>query len=181
MTDAQIAREILTVFIRYGFKKTSMADIARAAELSRQSIYNRFGSKEAVFDWVVETSTREMLQQVRNVLSEAKEQPLETLVMVYDILLGNYVPLSSGTGHGAEIMDLAIASKSASTSTREEEFASLVVEFILECDLAKDTASAQNKVFVLKLASKGLFLFLIAKSTQEFSQNMRRIIATTLG
>ncbi|MCF6327445.1 MAG: TetR/AcrR family transcriptional regulator [Devosiaceae bacterium] len=179
MTEAQIAREILTVFIRYGFKKTSMADIARAAELSRQSIYNRFGSKEAVFDWVVETSAREVLHQVRTVLSAPKEKPLETLVMVYDIWLGNYVSLSSGAGHGAEIMDLAIASKSASTSTREEEFAILVAEFILECDLAKDISSAQNKVLVLKFASKGLFL--IAKSTEEFSQNMRRIITTTLG
>ncbi|MCF6343777.1 MAG: TetR/AcrR family transcriptional regulator [Devosiaceae bacterium] len=156
-----------------------MADIARAAGLSRQSIYNRFGSKEAVFGWVVETSTAEMLQHVRTVLSAPKEKPLETLVMVYDIWVGNYVSLSSGTGHGAEIMDLAIASKSRSTSTSEEEFTSLVAKFILECDLAKNIASAQNKVFVLKFASKGLFL--IAKSAEEFSQNMRRIIATTLG
>ncbi len=179
MTDAQIAREILTVFIRYGFRKTSMTDIARAAELSRQSIYNRFGSKEAVFDWVVGTLTREMLHHVRTILSAPKEKPLETLAMVYDIWLGNYVPLGSGTGHGAEIMDLAIASKNPSTSTSEEEFANSVAEFILECDLAKNMASAQNKVFVLSIASKGLFL--IAKSTEEFSQNMRRIISTTLG
>ncbi|NOX41960.1 MAG: TetR/AcrR family transcriptional regulator [Alphaproteobacteria bacterium] len=179
MTDAQIAREILMVFIRYGFKKTSMADISRAAGLSRQSIYNRFGSKEAVFEWVVEISTSEMLLQVRTVLSAPKQKPLETLVMVYDICLGNYVPLSSGTGHGAEIMDLSIASKSASASTSEKEFASSVAEFILECGLAKNISSAQNKVFVLNIASKGLFL--VAKSTEEFSQNMRRIIATTLG
>jgi AcrR family transcriptional regulator len=37
------------VFLRYGFKKTSMDDLARAAGLSRQGLYLSFATKEALF------------------------------------------------------------------------------------------------------------------------------------
>ena len=37
------------VFLRYGFKKTSMDDLARAAGLSRQGLYLSFTTKEALF------------------------------------------------------------------------------------------------------------------------------------
>lgn len=42
------------VFLRYGYRKTSMDDLARAAGLSRQGLYLHFRTKEALFDAVVE-------------------------------------------------------------------------------------------------------------------------------
>ena len=39
----------LPVFARHGFRKTSMADIARAAKISRASLYLSFGIKEDLF------------------------------------------------------------------------------------------------------------------------------------
>jgi AcrR family transcriptional regulator len=39
----------LPVFVRYGFRKTSMTDIARAAGISRASLYLSFNSKEELF------------------------------------------------------------------------------------------------------------------------------------
>jgi AcrR family transcriptional regulator len=39
----------LPVFVRHGFRKASMADIARAANISRASLYLSFGSKEELF------------------------------------------------------------------------------------------------------------------------------------
>ncbi|MFG3596562.1 helix-turn-helix domain-containing protein [Bradyrhizobium sp. RDI18] len=39
----------LPVFVRHGFRKTSMADIARAAGMSRAALYLSFSSKEELF------------------------------------------------------------------------------------------------------------------------------------
>jgi AcrR family transcriptional regulator len=46
---AQILDAALPVFVRFGFRKTSMADIARAAGISRASLYLSFSSKEDLF------------------------------------------------------------------------------------------------------------------------------------
>lgn len=46
---AQILDAALPVFVRYGFRKTSMADIAQAAGISRASLYLSFSNKEELF------------------------------------------------------------------------------------------------------------------------------------
>jgi AcrR family transcriptional regulator len=46
---AAILEAAVCVFTRYGFKKTSMDDLARAAGLSRQGLYLHFSTKEALF------------------------------------------------------------------------------------------------------------------------------------
>jgi AcrR family transcriptional regulator len=46
---ASILEAATRVFLRYGFKKTSMDDLARAAGLSRQGLYLHFPTKEALF------------------------------------------------------------------------------------------------------------------------------------
>ena len=43
---AAILETAMRVFLRYGFKKTSMDDLARAAGLSRQGLYLHYRTKE---------------------------------------------------------------------------------------------------------------------------------------
>jgi AcrR family transcriptional regulator len=45
----QILDAALPVFVRFGFRKTAMADIAKAAGISRASLYLSFNSKEELF------------------------------------------------------------------------------------------------------------------------------------
>ncbi|MFV2084058.1 TetR/AcrR family transcriptional regulator [Micromonospora sp. LOL_021] len=44
-----IADAAIDVFIRYGFRKTSMDDLARAADISRQGLYLHFKTKDELF------------------------------------------------------------------------------------------------------------------------------------
>ena len=50
-----ILNHLLRVFAQYGFRKSSMRDLADAMGISRQALYNRYGSKEAVFAWATKT------------------------------------------------------------------------------------------------------------------------------
>lgn len=52
--QSEVVAAAATLFLRYGFRKTSMEDIARAAKLSRQGLYLHFANKEAVFHAVIE-------------------------------------------------------------------------------------------------------------------------------
>jgi AcrR family transcriptional regulator len=64
------------VFARFGYRKTSMDDIARAAGVSRQGLYLLFSNKEELFRRAVEYSLCGQLNAAIAVLSR-NEPPLE--------------------------------------------------------------------------------------------------------
>ena len=47
-TEARIIEAAIGTFVRYGAKKTTMADIAEAAGVSRQTVYASFGDKDGI-------------------------------------------------------------------------------------------------------------------------------------
>lgn len=59
--EAEILDAAIQVFLRHGFRKTSMDEVARAAGLSRQALYLRFAGKRELFQATVER----MIGQVR--------------------------------------------------------------------------------------------------------------------
>jgi AcrR family transcriptional regulator len=61
----------LQVFLRFGFKKTSMDDLARAAGLSRQGLYLHFATKEALFKEAVLRTVSTMRAAGRAALARA--------------------------------------------------------------------------------------------------------------
>ena len=61
--EYRVARQVLRTFAVYGFKKTSMEDIAKAIGVSRQSVYKRFGNKKRCYAWVVDAYLGDILLQ----------------------------------------------------------------------------------------------------------------------
>src|ERR1700693_764032 len=100
------------VFARYGFRKTSMDEVARAAGVSRQGLYLQFADKEALFRQAVTYKLSTQLRAARAELSKDRA-PLETrLVAACDEWAGRYVGFS-----GADAADLMCASTSLAGST----------------------------------------------------------------
>jgi AcrR family transcriptional regulator len=58
-------------FMRYGFARTTMADIAKGAGMSRPALYLLFPDKEAIFDSVIRRLDVEMLAKVRAATAHA--------------------------------------------------------------------------------------------------------------
>ena len=67
-----ILRAAAGVFLRYGYRKTSMDDLARAAGLSRQGLYLHFSKKEAVFRDSVVLLASHSLEAARAALASGK-------------------------------------------------------------------------------------------------------------
>jgi AcrR family transcriptional regulator len=61
------------VFMRYGFKRTTMSDLADAAQMSRPALYLIFSSKEDVFRALVTQIFAELLLEVREAVSQHKD------------------------------------------------------------------------------------------------------------
>ncbi|HHU83080.1 MAG TPA: TetR/AcrR family transcriptional regulator [Firmicutes bacterium] len=65
----EAAREI---FARYGFRKATMDDIARAARKGKSSLYHYFTSKEEVFQEVVEGEAAEVKAEISRAVAAEK-------------------------------------------------------------------------------------------------------------
>ena len=61
------------VFARYGYRKTSMDDVARAAGVSRQGLYLSFANKEELFRRALEHSLSDQLACAITALSRAQD------------------------------------------------------------------------------------------------------------
>src|ERR1700761_7894481 len=61
------------VFLRYGYARTTMNDIAKAANLTRPTLYQRFPDKEAVFTAVVEEMAVTLFAKIQEGLTKRTE------------------------------------------------------------------------------------------------------------
>src|SRR3982074_3108345 len=87
----QVLSVALEVFGRFGFRKTSMDDVARSAGISRQGLYLYFASKEALFRAAVRQELDTALGDASRCLNEEGAALDQRVVAALDAWLGRYV------------------------------------------------------------------------------------------
>lgn len=90
----------LEVFGRYGFRKASMDEIARSADISRQGLYLHFANKEALFRAAVRQELETALGDVSRCLNEEGVGLERRAVAALDAWLGRYVGSMLGSDIG---------------------------------------------------------------------------------
>src|SRR5262249_39553700 len=88
------------IFLRYGFKKTSMDDVARAAGISRQGLYLHFQTKEALFRAMVAHTLEAMHTRASAVLARKDLDIEERVLGAFEALHGTVV----GVEHLGELI-----------------------------------------------------------------------------
>lgn len=100
------------VFARYGFRKTSMDQVAHAAGVSRQGLYLQFANKEALFRKAVEHTLNRQLNAAVTALSRPDDSLELRLIAACDEWSGRCVG-----SLGSDAADLMCASTSLAGST----------------------------------------------------------------
>jgi AcrR family transcriptional regulator len=90
---AHVLETALTVFLRHGFRKTSMEDIAQAAGISRQGIYLHFKDKDAIFSASIQKTLDDGLQAANSILDDESLALKEKLLKALDEWFGRHVGL----------------------------------------------------------------------------------------
>jgi AcrR family transcriptional regulator len=111
------------VFLRYGFRKTSMEEVARAAHISRQGLYLHFKTKEDLFRATVRHFLDDTLSAVRRELTDASLPLKERLARAFDAVMGRFVGM-----FGADAQDLAEASSALVANLIAEHEQSFIAE-----------------------------------------------------
>jgi AcrR family transcriptional regulator len=95
------------VFLRYGFKKTSMDDLARAAGLSRQGLYLHFATKEALFKDAVLHLVTSLRAAVRAALAREDLEVEERLLAAFEAAHAHMIG-QPGAEHMNELLETAV-------------------------------------------------------------------------
>jgi TetR/AcrR family transcriptional regulator, transcriptional repressor for nem operon len=113
-------------FWRKGVRGTSLSDIARDAGVQRGSLYNAFGSKEALFLCAYERHASEYLSSVQKALSSGTLR--ERLTAFFDLTIKNFragsPPRGCPTTRG--LMELASVEGEGLDENARRAFADLV-------------------------------------------------------
>jgi AcrR family transcriptional regulator len=97
----------MQAFAAFGYRRTSMDDVARAARVSRPGLYFLFDSKPALFREAVTRAIGRDLEAVAQVLAE--DSPLrDRLRAAFDRWAGSYVGPLTGQEAGAHDFDPAL-------------------------------------------------------------------------
>lgn len=129
-TRAAIVRVARELFGHYGCAKTSMADLARAADLSRTALYKHFQNKEEVLRAVVQEVYAAFRLAAEDAAASADPTPvrLERLLTTKGVL---HCSLADGR-HGAELLDRRNPQCGDVPTETYARFHALVVEVLRE-------------------------------------------------
>ena len=86
-----ILEAAFNTFCRYGYRKTSMEDVARAAEISRQALYGYFPDRDALFRECIKNDLESALAGVDEALANEKLAIGERIVQAFDEYVGRNV------------------------------------------------------------------------------------------
>jgi AcrR family transcriptional regulator len=87
----RVLASALDTFARYGYRKTSMEDVARAADISRPGLYLLFGSKKDLFTAAVTQALGRALAAVAEVLADTTRPVRDRLLDAFDQWTGRYI------------------------------------------------------------------------------------------
>jgi TetR/AcrR family transcriptional regulator, regulator of autoinduction and epiphytic fitness len=167
------------VFARFGYRKTSMDDVARAAGVSRQGLYLSFANKEELFRRAVEHSLNSQLSSAIAALSRADETLDKRLIAACDAWSGRFV----GT-LGADAADLMCASTALAGATLSEyewQFEEALAGAIAASPMAARCAAANLEIVDLARAlhatARGLKQS--SKTREEFVKGMTAAVRMT--
>ena len=96
-TEKKIIEAAIRVFVRYGARKTTMADIASEASVSRQTLYAAFGGKDDIIRASIRFITTVNLNAVRKRLPDCTSLAEQLDVYFAETIVKSFALLQSSS------------------------------------------------------------------------------------
>lgn len=167
----QIVSAAISVFLRYEFRRVTMADLAEAADVSRPSLYLEFGSKEEIFVAVVERLSQQALDEIRATIPKLRSVDTK-LEAAFEIWLVRPFELVQRSPDAADLFTSVKEFACEAISKTSRDFEELLAE-ILQPLMEKQKStkfSADQIARLLRIAAKG------SKAEAKSSEELREMI-----
>lgn len=180
-TDIDTAEKILAVFFRYGFRKTSLDEVAREIGVSRQTVYQRYKSKKTLFHSVVTTLMSHMCETSQATLGNPGLSLIDQLVTVFDLHFGRFVEMKQNSPHVGEIIDASNELVGDVVAHMEDQIVNYVAQALEQFQIPKiytaHNLSAVDLSRTLYYTAKGIG---INVQTRDVFLKHMRIAVTTM-
>jgi AcrR family transcriptional regulator len=151
----------LRVFGQYGYRRTSMDDIAREAGIAKGTIYLSFTSKEEVFRALAQRLSRQMLAGAE-AASRRPGSAADKLAAMHAAWFGTYAETITRSPHAAELLDAKHRLSAALAADGAGRYRQLVRDVLAEADATGELAleaaglTADTAAELLIAAARGL-------------------------
>ncbi len=174
------------VFARYGFKRTTMNDIAEAAGISRPALYLMFDNKEHLFHELAAYRINLAMDAANSVLAEEGEvnDRFINALMIFEKV---YTEPVANSPHGEELIDVNLNLASDVMAEGHGRLVTTLAEVLKEADKAGEVnfqnSAMTHKSFVELLLSSIKGIKKMAGSKEEYrkqTQQVARIFLQTI-
>jgi AcrR family transcriptional regulator len=130
-----ILKAATATFLRYGFKKTSMDDVAQAAGVSRQGLYLYFDTKDLLFREALQYLVSHMISTARSVAEDGNLSLRDRLLGVFEAVHGSAFQ-SASPEHAFELLQSAQSADGALLVQLDRDLMEIVAALLAEAGAA---------------------------------------------
>ncbi|MDR3670489.1 MAG: helix-turn-helix domain containing protein [Holophaga sp.] len=173
--DRQILEAATSVFLRYGFRRATMGDIAQEAGVSRPALYLRFCNKEHIFQTVLGDFAARTLEQIRAGLPECRT-PMDQLHFAFECWAVGPFTLMQGSPDARDLTCCNLAFAETVKARNYAAFEELLVPILRDLPaFVQDAGKAAQVAHVLAVSVHGF------TTEARDADELRGMIDTLLG
>jgi AcrR family transcriptional regulator len=143
-------------FASYGFRRSSMDDIARAAGLSRTALYLHFRNKEDIFQSLIEDYFTTALAAMQAALARPGQTPEQALYAAFQAKDGPLMDVLLNSPHGDELMRAGESVAKELIGKMEATKILLLADWLRSLPLAEGIGGPEDVARTIMVAAMGL-------------------------
>lgn len=127
--EARVLEAAKTVFFRYGYRRTTMGDIATAAGISRPALYLLFCNKERIFEAVLRRWASQLLETIERE-TRALPDPVAKLQRAFELWTVQPFELMTGSPDAKDLVQCGLEFTGETVEQNNAGFEALLVSIL---------------------------------------------------
>ena len=147
---------VVATFARHGYRKTAMDDVSVALGVSRQLLYNRFGSKKALADWARASLVAASLAAALDAIEQPAKTLPDRLADALDKWVGRHMDALNASPFGADAVPMLQREPGSEARAAERRLVAAMTDAIRLSGPGSAVARAGSMAQALCWTARGL-------------------------
>jgi AcrR family transcriptional regulator len=160
-------------FATYGYRRTSMDDIAKGAGLSRSALYLTYRNKEDIFRSLAIRYFDEAIRDMAGALASSGQSPEQALLAAFVAKDGKFMEAVLSTPHGEELLDAGFSVTGDLAAAGEARMADVLAQWLARSPLPDGIGTPIDVARSIIAAVKGLKTSV--RSMEEYREGQARL------